>query len=97
MYSAHCWRPWGASQTDQDDDQDLTQLRRERGSHRGKREERGGQDYSCPNSSMPSHLPPITLPLPPSHCPPYTPPPHLPRTREEGEGAASQLTHLIRR
>ena len=35
MYSARCRRPWGTSRTDQDDDQDLAQLRRRRGSHRG--------------------------------------------------------------
>ena len=72
MYSARCRRPWGTSLTDQDDDQDLAQLRRKRASHRGQREERGEQDYSCPssaqreergerdyscpNSSIPSHL-----------------------------------------
>ena len=35
MYSARCWQPWGTSQTDQDDDQDLAKLRRKRESHRG--------------------------------------------------------------
>ena len=35
MYSARCRRPWRASLADQDDDQDLAQLRRKRESHRG--------------------------------------------------------------
>ena len=49
MYSARCRQPWGTSRTDQDDDQDLAKLRRKRESHRGQREERGEQDYSCPS------------------------------------------------
>ena len=48
MYSACYRRPWGTSRTDQDDDQDLAQLRRKRESHR----ERGEQDYSCPSPSQ---------------------------------------------
>ena len=99
MYSARCRRPWGTSRTDQDDDQDLAQLRRGREGHRGQREERGERDYSCPSSSQReegggqdySCLNSSTL-LPPS------PPPHSPtQDQRGGEGAASQLTHMIRR
>ena len=52
MYSACCRRPGGTPRTDQDDDQDLAQRRREREGHRGQREERGERDYSCPSSSQ---------------------------------------------
>ena len=41
MYSARRRRLWGTSRPDQDDDQDLAQLKRKIGSHRGRREERG--------------------------------------------------------
>ena len=98
MYSACCRRPWGTSRTDQDDDQDLAQLRRKRASHRGQREGRGERDYSCPSSSqregrggkdyscpcpsIPSHL--LRPPLPSLTPPP--PPSTYPGPERRGGG-----------
>ena len=52
IYIYWCIRPVAGDHGEQpeptqDDEQDLTKLKRERGRHRGQREERGEQDWSC--------------------------------------------------
>ena len=111
MYSARCRRPWGTSRTDQDDDQDLAQLRRRRESHRGQREELGEQDYSCPsslereegggqdyschNSSTPRPPPPPPPPALPNPPPPPSTYPG-PERREGGSQPADPSGEEVR-